>query len=268
MFIRPVSDIHNEFSLYNLPVTEVDGKAVLVLAGDVCVAKRVNSTLVPFLDAVTDRFSDIVYIPGNHEYYGDGSLLRTDAKLEEVCKRYTNVHYMNRKTMLLDGVRFIGATLWTDFKRGDPMVQMTAEEAMNDFKCIRTGTVAEPYRRSIRASDIIGIHIDHRKFIEHELKVAKMAKEKVVVFTHHGPTFLSRPPGSRVGLLDHAYYNDCGLEELMFEYEPAVWIHGHSHYPVDFMVGNTRIVANPRGYSNNPDRDEGLGFFGDLTIEL
>lgn len=268
MFIRPVSDIHNEFSLFNLPATEVDSQAVLVLAGDIAIGKRGESTLAPFLDAVHDRYTDVVYIPGNHEYYGDGSLLRTDAKLEAVCKRYPNVHYMNRKSMLIRGVRFIGATLWTDFKRGDPMVMMTAHESMNDFNQIRTGTVAEPYRRTIRPVDIIGINLDHRQFIEHELKQAKLAGEKVVVFTHHGPSVMSRPPDIRTGLLDYAYYNDCGLEELMLDYEPLVWVHGHSHFPVDYMIGNTRVVSNPRGYCRNPDGHEGLGFIGDLTIEL
>lgn len=268
MFIRPVSDIHNEFSVFNLPPTGVDSMATLVLAGDIAVAKRGLSTLTPFLDAVADRFTDVVYIPGNHEYYNDGSLLRTDAKLEAICKTYPNVHYMNRKTMLINGVRFIGATLWTDFKKGDPLVIMTAHESMNDYNCIRTGTYAEPYRRAIRPVDIIGLNLDHRGFIEHALKEAKMAGEKVVVFTHHSPSIMSRSPDIRPGLLDYAYYNDCGLEELMLDYEPAVWVHGHSHHPVDYMIGNTRVVSNPRGYSYNKDTDEGLGFIGSLTIEL
>ena len=268
MYIRPVSDIHNEFSVFDLPVTAVDGKAVLVLAGDIGIAKRGSTTLTPFLKAVAHRYTDVVYIPGNHEYYNGGSLLRTDAKLEAICQPFPNVHYMNRKSKVINGVRFIGAALWTDFKRGDPMVILEAEAKMNDYKVIRTGTAADPYRRKIRASDIIGVHLDHRKFIEDELKAAKLAGEKVVVFTHHGPSLMSRPRGMRQSAVDYAYYNDCGLEELMFEYEPLVWVHGHSHYPVDYMMGNTRVVSNPRGYSDFSDTDQGLGFLGDLTIEL
>jgi predicted phosphodiesterase len=268
MFIRPVSDIHNEFSLFNLPATEVDDKAVLVLAGDIAVAKRGETTLAPFLDAVAHRYIAVVYIPGNHEYYNDGSLLRTDDKLRAICERYPNVHYMNRKSMLIEGVRFIGATLWTDFHKGDPLVIMTAHESMNDYECIRTGSFAEPYRRAIRPVDIIGLNLDHRHFITHELKEAKLAGEKVVVFTHHSPSFMSRSPNIKPGPLDYAYYNDCGLEELMLDYEPLVWIHGHSHFPVDYMIGNTRVVSNPRGYSYHKDNDEGLGFVGDLVIEL
>lgn len=268
MFIRPISDIHNEFSIFDLPVTEVDGKAVLVLAGDIAIANRASSTLTPFLDSVTDRFAHILYIPGNHEYYSDGSLLRVDAKLENACKRYPNVHYMNRKTKVIDGVKFIGATLWTDFNNGDPRVTMEAHSTMNDYNHIRTGTFAEPYARKIRPIDIMGINADHRMFIEHELILAHSMEEKVVVFTHHGPTLASRPNIIPSGPLDYAYYNASKIEDLIFDYKPLVWIHGHSHFPVDMMLGDTRLINNPRGYSDFPASDEGLGFFGDLVIEL
>lgn len=266
MFIRPASDLHNEFSTFKLPSLETDSRSVLLLAGDIGLAK-VQSTLTPFLDSVTDRFTDVLYIPGNHEYYHDGSLIRVDVKLEEICRRYLNVHYLNRKTIKIGNVRFIGATLWTDMNNGDPMVIMTAQEQMNDYRRIRTGTLAEPYRRKIRPVDTLGLNIDHRHFIKTELEKARENGEKVVVMTHHSPSFLSRPQGMRHGLLDYAYYN-CGLESLIEEYRPAVWVHGHSHYPADYMIGNTRIVSNPRGYSYGSEQDEGLGFLPNLVIEL
>lgn len=269
MFIRPISDIHNEFSIYNLPPAETDSKAVLILAGDIALADSVNSTLVPFLDSVTDRFTDILYIPGNHEFY-HSSLARGDDKLEAACKRYSNVHYMNKKAMSINGTFFIGATLWTDYNRGDPMARMAAENAMNDFKVIRTGPKGAPYQRKTRAIDFMALNNDHRLFIEQELKFAEHAgqpKGKVVVFTHHGPSFMSRDPQYNE-VLDYAYYNSYGLEDLMLDYEPAVWIHGHSHYPVDYMIGNTRVVSNPRGYSKNPNGYESLDFRELFTIEL
>lgn len=267
-YVRPLSDVHNEFSTFNVPETDVDSEATLVLAGDIGVAKR-PSTLIPFLDSITDRFKDILYIPGNHEYYNDGSILRTDAKLTDICNRYDNVHYMNKKSRKIGDTLFIGATLWTDFKRGDPVVILQCHAEMNDYQCIRTGTRAEPYRRTVRCADILSMHLDHKQFIEHELKVAKLAGEKkIVVFTHHGPSFMSRPKGMRSNNLDWAYYNDCGLEDLMLDYGVSVWIHGHSHYPVDYMIGDTRVVSNPRGYAHHGDATERSDFGSSLVIEL
>ena len=269
MYIRPISDIHNEFSVYNLPVTEFDSKAVLVMAGDIAVADA-PSSLYRFLDSVTERFTDILYIPGNHEYY-HGSLRRVDDKLAEVCSSYMNVHYMNQQSMKIADVRFIGATLWTDYNRGDPMVQMHCSEVMNDFVKIRTGIPGKPYQRRITPSDIISIHMEHKRFIESELKKGHAAGEKMVVFTHHAPSFISRPPQEEMkfkySLTDYAYYN-VGMEDMISKYMPIVWVHGHSHYPVDTMFDYTRIVANTRGYANHPDKAERSDFNPSLVIEL
>lgn len=270
MLIRPLSDIHNEFSVYNLPPLATDSRTVLILAGDIALADRVNTTLVPFLDSVADRFQDILYIPGNHEYY-HSSLMTGDRKLEDVCKRYANVHYMNRKSMVIDDTMFIGATLWTDFNRGSPMVRLASEAGMNDFKVIRTGKSAdgeEAYARKIKALDLMVINTDHRNFIEESLKLAKHSGQKhTVVFTHHGPSFVSKNPIYNEPM-DYAYYNSFGLEDMMLDYEPDLWVHGHSHWPVDTMIGNTRLLSNPRGYSKNPNGYEDLNFRELLVVEL
>lgn len=265
-FIRPLSDIHNEFSVFDLPVTEFDSRAVLVLAGDIGLAKS-GSSLENFLDSVTERFTDILYIPGNHEYYR-GSFQRTEGKLMDLCNRYLNVHYMNKKTMFIDGIRYIGATLWTDFNGANPMAMLAAEEAMSDYKVIRTGPKSNPYQRPLRPVDLIGVNMEHRAFIETELRKAKDKAEKVVVFTHHGPSFASRTDAYPPGLLDYAYYNTCKLEDLIYEYEPLLWVHGHSHHPVDIMMGNTRILNNSRGYSNHPAQAESSDFRELLVVTL
>jgi hypothetical protein len=266
MFIRPVSDIHNEFSVFNLPVTDKDSKSVLLLAGDIAVADRVESTLIPFLDSVTDRFRDILYIPGNHEYYGT-SILRGDDKLLGACRRYGNVHFMQKKSMVIDDFVFIGATLWTDFNRNNPMVMAEARDSMNDYNYIRTGTVKDPYLRKLRPLDVAGINADHKMFIRAELEKATHANMRKVVFTHHGMSLITRHPSYSIGNLDFAYYN-TGCEDMIYDFEPELVVHGHSHFPADEMMGKTRFFSNPRGYSKDKDGDQNLGFDRDCVIEL
>lgn len=266
MFIRPLSDVHNEFSTFNLPPTSVDSETVLLLAGDIALADRTESTLVPFLDSLTERFRDILYIPGNHEYY-HSSLMRADDKLKAACARYSNVHYMQEKFMVIDDVMFIGATLWTDFDGGNPIASMTAHQSMNDFNYIRTGPATLPYERKMRPLDVMGINAQHRKFIEDSLKTAHRSGNKAVVFTHHSPTMQSCTGAYPAGPLDYAYYN-TRMDDLIMEYGPALWVHGHSHHPIDFMMGETRMCSNPRGYSRDPHGHEGLGFNDQLVIQV
>lgn len=266
MLIRPVSDIHNEFSVYRLPELPTDSKSVLVLAGDIALGAYTASTLEPFLDSVTDRFTDIVYTPGNHEYY-KSSILRAEAKLRDVCKRYLNVHFLQAGSVRINDVKFICATLWTDFNMGNPLVMREAEDVMNDYRVIRTGPVSEPYRRPLRTIDTVGINSEHRAFIESELKEGHTNGEKMVVVTHHSMTMASCTGAYPAGPLDYAYYN-TRMDGLILDYSPALCIHGHSHHVVDFMMGNTRIVNNARGYSKNSDSDEGLGHRPDLVIEV
>lgn len=266
MFIRPLSDVHNEFSIYNVPELPTDARTVLVLAGDIALADRVNTTLVPFLDNLSDRFQDIMYIPGNHEYY-HSSLTRADEKLFTVCKRYGNVHYMQTETMVIEDVMFIGATLWTDLNRGDPIVIWHADSQMNDYEVIRTGPPAEPYRRKAKPIDTIGLNMSHRAFLEEALKSPEREGLKTVVMTHHQPLTALNKGHYPAGPLDYAYYN-TGLDDLVLDYGPDVWISGHTHHPNDETIGRTRFVRNPRGYTRNPDGSEGLGFDGGLVIEL
>jgi hypothetical protein len=193
--------------------------------------------------------------------------MRADTKLEAACKRYSNVFYMQERTMMLEDVMFIGATLWTDYNRGNPMAMMAAQSDMNDYKHIRTGSAAAPYLRKSRPLDMLGINHRARLFIENSLRTAQHSGNRAVVFTHHAMTMMARTNAYPHGPLDYAYYN-TGLEDMILEYEPVLCIHGHSHHAVDFMLGNTRMLSNPRGYTKDANSDEGLGFNAGLLVEL
>ena len=186
MLIRLASDLHIEFEYYALPSLPEDPNTVLVLAGDVGLFK--HQSLLQFFEEHAPRFRKIIYINGNHEYYGSNITYAT-AKFKEKIAHLNNVHLLDREIHVVDDVLFVGATLWTSLRGADPIVMMDAQNGMSDYRQIRIGSA---YRR-IKASEIVLEH-DHAKgYIFHILKDMAPKYRKCVVITHHGPTYESVP---------------------------------------------------------------------------
>ena len=59
------------------------------------------------------RFLDkpVIYVPGNHEFYHHDIALIDELKTEASG----NIHVLNDDQVVIDGVRFMGSILWTDF---------------------------------------------------------------------------------------------------------------------------------------------------------
>jgi predicted phosphodiesterase len=262
------SDIHNEFSVFNFPVLENESEMTLVLAGDIFVVKK-PANGIAFLTNVSGRFKNVIVIAGNHEFYGGGSLVRTPVKIREIVAEFPNVHFLDNTSVVLDGIRFFGSVFWTDFHDSDPVVKLLAGGQMNDYNQIRTGTVSEPYMKKVSTNDIQLENLHARRVLLKELEEAKVAGQRCVVVTHHSPHVLSRSAEYQTGLLDYAYFN-TGLEDLILDYSPPFWLHGHTHAKADYMIGDTRVVCNPRGYSNDPNgyQNSRLSFDTGLVFEL
>jgi Icc-related predicted phosphoesterase len=141
MKIALLSDAHLEFG--PLVINNDEGADVLVLAGDICVAKHFvdgrptyMQTLAKeyrqFFDHVTKEFPHIVYVMGNHEHY-HGNVAHTYSILREHLD-YPNLHILEKETWTHEGHTFVGGTLWTDMNRGDPLTLMHTQGSMNDFR--------------------------------------------------------------------------------------------------------------------------------------
>ena len=167
-----------------------------------------------------------------------------------------SLEFLDRRALTIDGVRFIGATLWTDFALdGSAAVvgaQQTARQGMPDFRVIRQAGVAFSPQESVRRHDA------DRDFIEQELRGAADADLTAVVITHHAPTPRSIRPWYQGNALNPAFASR--LDTLIAKYAPPLWIHGHMHDSIDEQLGETRVVANPGGYtaSENPPFDPTL----------
>lgn len=261
MLIRMMSDLHLEMEVYNNgkrvlqdkypffnPVAlDTDQDTILILAGDIGLIDSLY-TVVEFIEDMCQRFKHVIYVPGNHEYYRHSFI--AGIKTLRDALSHTSVHVMNDDVLKIDDVTFIGSTLWTDFENKNPLSIYSASTMMNDFRLIRTGHSQAPYLRKMTPYDAIAAHETSKAFIEDQLSYAKFVDEsKVVVVSHHGPTFKSMHEMFIGSDVNGAYYSELG--NMICHYSPAVWIHGHTHCSMDYVLGDTRIICNPRGYRPN-----------------
>lgn len=269
MKIKIVSDLHLEFNDINIPNDE--GADVLILSGDIMIAQDLHDhaaadfnpysagafaelgrkqqrvkTFRDFLSRCSFQYPKVVYVAGNHEFY-HGKFFAGIEYLREECAKHPNVHFLERDTVDIDGVTFVGGTLWTDMNKGDPLTQHAIRDMMNDFRIIRNDYNGYS---SLKPSNVIERHIKTKEYIREVIKIVREQKpeNKVVVVTHHSPSFLScHPMYAHDHIMNGGYHSD--LSEFILDHpEIVLWTHGHTHHPFDYTIGTTRIVCNPRGY--------------------
>ncbi len=266
MKIRLASDLHFEFvrdsfkekskdfkdrfkNHINSVIEELDtdSESVLLLPGDVDIFKHLHKSI----SILSERFKYIIFVPGNHEFYS-GNLPTAVNKIRDSLKKFSNVFVLNKNSILLDQVLFIGCTLWSDMNLRNPLTMYFAKLQMNDYSNIRTGPDYEPWKKHLDPQNTVDIHYEHKKFVFEKLKENK--DRKIVVLTHHAPSFLSIPDQFKGEDLNGCYASELGYQ--IEEFGPDLWVHGHIHDSKDYTIGNTRIATNPYGYYNsgiNPD---------------
>jgi predicted phosphodiesterase len=283
MRIKLVSDLHLEFSDIN--IQNDNNYDVLILAGDIMVAEDLHDhPVVPsiyeygsfadlgrkqqrvarfrdFLKRCSFQFPNTIYVAGNHEFY-HGKWNRTLTVLSDECAKFPNVYFLEAGSKKIDDVTFIGGTLWTDMNKGDPLTLHAVRDMMNDFRCIKKE--AEGYT-NLKPHDTVVRHKHMLGYIK--TVVAERPDEKFVVVGHHSPSFQSVHEGYRgETLMNGAYHSDLS-EFIMDRPQIKLWVHGHTHHPFDYMIGETRVVCNPRGYEND-GYSEDTGWNPNILLEI
>ncbi len=234
MKINYISDLHLEFGPLQF---EPEAGDILILAGDICIKCRVD-----WINDIASRFNHVIYVLGNHEFYR-GTINNTYAKTKKTL--VDNVHLLENESITIDDVTFHGATLWSDFLNGNPMSYMRCADAMNDYRLIRGGSGKYRFKPQIAHS----LHNISKVFLQENVK------EGDVVVTHMAPSFLSvHERYKKDTYINGSYASD--LSEVILDTKPELWFHGHMHNSVDYTIGNTRILCNPRGYADvelNPE---------------
>jgi Calcineurin-like phosphoesterase len=173
--------------------------------------------------------------------------------LRESCAN-TNIFFMERDTLVFQGVRFIACTLWTDLLKSGEQKAHEVSLRLNDFRIIRFK------EQAFDQAAFTQLHRRSLLWLENEL--AEPFSGKTVVVTHHAPSDLSwRERPNELKKL--AYCNS--LDSLILQHKISAWFHGHIHSPNDYMLGETRVLSNPRGYHN---RKEVEGFSQNKMVDI
>jgi Icc-related predicted phosphoesterase len=265
MKLLVLSDLHRDFRPFE-PIHQgrrIDEAAdVVVLAGDIDEGTR-------GLRWAREAFphKPIVYVAGNHEFYGKHWTRLLDG-MREVA-RTLEIHFLEDQAVEIGGIRFLGCTLWTDFDLNGPLFRRlsmsAARECMNDYQRIRVDRIPEMVwvRSKVLIPQLTALrHRASREWLQGELGRGDPARK--VVVTHHAPHPVSVEARHHGDDLTPAYASD--LSALMGQ--SALWIHGHMHHSVDAVVDVTRIVCNPRGYGYKDGTFENGRFEPEFVVDV
>lgn len=285
MKIAICSDLHLEFGTISLENTE--NAQVLILSGDICVAKDIgerdaynavgehdkSSKVHTFFQECCARFPRVLYIAGNHEHY-HGDYATTIAILRDRLRYLDNLHILDKEFVEVDDVCFAGGTLWTDMNGEDPITLSSIRSYMNDYRVIENSNEVVHYTVPVYGLNEDGSR-DYNNIVSKEFKtrngrftpddsvkdhkaMLQFIKESIesrpdatwVVVGHHSPSKLSTKPQYESDVLVNGAYSSDLSEFILDHPQIKLWTHGHTHHEFDYMIGGTRIVCNPRGYIN------------------
>lgn len=253
MKFRLVSDIHQEFFLHDKvhgfwtpEKLEDDKNTVLIIAGDFGLVKH-EAALKFLLEDLCEQFHAVVYVLGNHEYW-KSCLLRAVPKITEATQHLDNLHILENDTVVFGDTVVIGCTLWSD-------ISVVAAQYMNDYRATRY-SIDNPRRMTMM--DTLTVHEGSVRYIADSIQAYKELNK--VVVTHFAPSEKSVASCFAGSEVNSAYFTN--LEHIVDQVD--VWCHGHMHNSSDYVVGDGRVLCNPRGYL----RDENKEFKEDLIFEV
>jgi Icc-related predicted phosphoesterase len=279
MKIKLVSDLHLEF--VDINIKNDKDYDVLILSGDIMIINDLHDhpeakyshleiaalkfgqaraqLFRDFLKRCSFQFPHVVYVAGNHEFY-HGEFHRGVEHLREECAKFPNIYFLERDMQFIEGVLFVGGTLWTDMNKGDPMTLHTIGDMMNDFRVIRNDEHGYTKLRPAHAMD------RHRKTVEYIKQIVDANKDrKCVVVGHHAPSYQSISKQYKHDTLMNGGYASDLSEFILDRPQIKLWTHGHMHQTFDYMIGETRVVCNPRGYESHGEES---GWNPDILIEI
>jgi len=234
-----LSDLHIEQSDWDLPHPK-PAFDVLVAAGDI------HDPLSDGVRWLADRADGrpVIYVPGNHEWYAyrHRFTIQEEARRAQELAAQLGVHLLQDAEVVIEGVRFLGSTLWTDFEifGNRHLGMLNAQRYLNDFRVIYPEVLGEV----LSSAQVFDWHVRSRAWLADAL--AAPFDGPTVVVTHHLPHPRSVHSRYATDPLTPAFCSD--LSYLVENSGAELWVHGHTHTSCDYLAGRTRVVCNPKGY--------------------
>ena len=276
MRIQIISDLHLEFQK-ELPDIQNAGADLLILGGDICVADHLHSNPTAgrsdliqkgwyandairfrrFLDHCSRNWPQVIYVMGNHEHY-HGRWYRTEATLRKEMEHWPNIVLMEQDKMELDGIVFLGATLWSSLNDGDPLTVLSVKDMMNDYRQI-TEKNGDNYHK-LRPLTTLAKHRETVEWLRIQLAEDK---RPTVVVTHHCPSWQSVHPQYAMHTIMNGAFSS-NLEDIMMDNDHIkLWTFGHTHWAHRYQINQAQCICNPHGYPG-----ETVSFDPALIVEI
>jgi predicted phosphodiesterase len=241
MRIKILSDLHLEIQRdqgkHFISALSTNNCDVLVIAGDLHVGfESIKKSLQLFSSHFKNQ--KIVYVAGNHEYYNRDKISELDQELQEI--QIENVSILNNSIAQIDGVNFLGSTLWFPFHHDNG----SKSWSLNDFFSIRDFE-EDVYKKNEQCINFLKQNI----------------KSDSIVVTHHLPSQQCVAPFYKNSPLNCFFV--CEVDELIKK--AKVWIHGHTHSSINIKIGDASVICNPFGYLGH---DLNPKFNPDCIIEV
>jgi len=263
MKIHLMSDLHLEFydNVEDYPYFLLPDKyltdTTLILAGDI----GVGTSAVRWIKAIATKYKYVVYVAGNHEFYRN-EIFKTIQNLHESFEDCDNVFFLEKDCIVLENTLIFGGTFWTP--GGDYCQNMSVLENMSDFRLIKRLHPDKGYPVRIYPLDLKDVFLKTINSLKDSIEKHKDLVNNIVVVSHHAPSEKSSLEMYKGSNLNPFFYFDAE-EYIPFLEDVDLWLHGHMHNVSDYMIGNTRVVANPYGYK---DTHEVYDFRDDLILDL
>jgi len=240
MRVHILSDIHLEDGDYDAAPVDAD---VVVLAGDIGVGVEGVKWAKKSFDV------PVIYVAGNHEFHDNLFTMDQHVEAMKEAVKDSDVVVLDNDTVVIDGVRFLGTTLWTKLDAGDDLLYCDQNVMVDRDEYLTSSYTNKLYN-------------DGCSFLKNE--ISKPFDGLSVVVTHHAPSFQS----IHEDYVGNVSNNRCYVSDLEYIMNGVdAWVHGHTHHNFDYKIKDTRVVCNPAGYLDDHARENTL-FNSSLVLDL
>jgi len=251
-----LSDIHLEFGACKKIVKFADN---LILAGDICYPEY--KLFTDFLMNVSKTFNKVFYITGNHEYYQNwkknknkkiNNIEETNNIIKNIVSKFNNVYFLDNDFYDFDdNLRIIGSTLWTNISEDNESINDSYQIYLNKKTLINDDYIRELHNKNVL-------------FIEKQIKFAKENNKKLLVISHHLPSY--QLILEKYKTYTYNAYNSHFASNLDYLMDDTIkaWCAGHSHGRIEKTINNVPCYINAFGYP----KEERNGATLDFTFEI